>query len=189
MCAHLLEKILNGYSIFIPSLCCSALCYLLFKAKKLILIPTSQLTQMDPKFEYNGETLRVIQHLHSEDTELKIKAKTYFQLVQDQITLLINPPSIFQYKNLDYNEYCHRESIISHWMNKDEHAAPITRKELNELEINYIENNDFELHKQSIEFIRLCNNFMNQHTLRGIFVSSIELSLENEKGHFICPLK
>jgi hypothetical protein len=184
----ILDKVKN-YKTYVPLTCGSALCYTLIKSSKLYLGKNAKITQIDPTFEYRGESLRAINHLRSMDPLLRRNARDTFNNAKENVAKLSEPPSIFKFEVMNPKEFQHQDDIATYFMNKDEHETPLTKKELGELEVNFQELSE-EIDNLSEEFIQVCQDFTIKKEVRVIFVSSIPLKMEKEKdGRFICPLK
>src|SRR3989344_5110798 len=112
--------------------CSSALCMLFLKADRLHLTPSTRITQFDPIFDYDGNRIRAIQYLKSQDEVLKEKSRQSFQNVRDLITSMISePPSLFDFEKEDFENFGDGEKLVSIFMNKDEHNREVTYEELN----------------------------------------------------------
>jgi len=187
---YLIKESVNNYKVYIPRVCGSALCYTIFKANELLIGEKSEITQIDPKFEYEGEELRAIKHIRSTNDNLKKIAREVFDVAQDYVKKMCYPPSVFKFKIMDPNEFQHMNFIATYFMNKDNHETAITFKELEEMEVNIRKITDFDTEKIADELVFSCQDFTIQNDVRVIFVSSIPFYLkEDDEACFICPLK
>lgn len=195
---NILEKYTTNYKTYVPRTCSSALCYTLFRSIELITGMRTQITQMDPKFPYHGEELRAINHLDSENEELKDMARQAFQTSRDQIMSLLRPPSLMRYTALQYNEHDQTNTIVNLFMRGPVHESIITHKHLEEAEANVKKNDSVELQEAADNLIAACIEIMEEYDTRVIFVSSKLFKMPNEKGTdtpkaeeatYICPLK
>jgi hypothetical protein len=191
MMPHLLHKKVSNYKVYIPIICCSGLCYTIFKAQEVIVTKDTVITQIDPIFVHNGETLRAIKHLHSPDSEIKDMARDVFDVAQTNVKELTTPPSIFKFKTMEPGEFAHHESLVGYFMNKKDHEAKISMKELKEIEVNIIDDENPERKEFAEELIEACQNIMKPHGTRVIFVSSVPFKIDGEdnEGIYMCPLK
>lgn len=186
---YLIKKFVGKYSVYIPRICGSALCYVIFKADELLVGDNTEITQIDPKFEYGGEELRAIKHIHSINDDLKRVAREVFDTAQKYVKQLCQPPSVFKFETMEPNEFQHIDSIAAYFMNKRDHETSITFKELQELETNFRKVDDFDTEKIANNLILVCQDFTIQNDVRVIFVSSEPFLLEGDsEGSFICPL-
>ncbi len=190
---HIIIDAIKTYTIYVPSVCGSALCYTILKSKELWLNKNSKILQIDPKFEYEGEMRRAIKVMKDNqitDIELKDKAKKIFLVAEEQIKNLCVPPSVFKYESFNYGDFGLLDSLAAKFMNKEDHETPVTIKELKELEANIKEIKDEETNDLSLNLIAKCQDYTIDQNVRVIFISSIPLNLGNAgTGHFICPLK
>ena len=186
---HIIKFHVRNYKVYIPKTCGSALCYTILQAEELLIGKNTKITQIDPTFEHNGEYVRAIKYIRSSDEELRVKAREIFDLAQEKIIELCKPPSIFEFKTLDPDEFQTKELITANFMNKEEHEKAITQKELEELEINYKKIDDEDVLNLAHEFIEACQDFTIDNEVRVIFVSSKQIVLaDGGIGRFLCPL-
>ena len=186
----IIKKHVDNYKVYIPGICGSALCYTIFQANELLVEKKTRITQIDPTFNHNGETLRAIRHLRSPDDTKKDFARKSFDLFQKQIKELSAPPSIFDFKKSELTDFELMDLIVQHFMNKEFHESPITVKEMKGMSMKIKEIGESDIEKLSKDFVETCQDFTIKEDVRVIFVSSIPFELEKEgKGSFICPLK
>lgn len=190
---YIIKDSVKKYSVYIPRICGSALCYTLLKANKLYVGENTTITQIDPLFEYNGETRRAIK-VHKDktikDALLKEKARQILNLSTEEIRKLIDKPSLIRDEKIDYFEFKQFDELASLFMNKGTHFDKINISELINLGANIEEYNGLKIDTLANRFIELCQDFAIQKDVRVIFVSSKPIAVEDEQeGFFICPLQ
>ncbi len=189
---NLIKQSVKNYSVYVPRVCCSSLCYTFFKAQELLVGENTSITQIDPKFPYKGEMRRAIKVMKDhkiKDGFLKERAREIFHLVEEQTKRLIEGPSLFREKGMEYYEFMHLDDLVTLFMNKGDHYAEISVKELERLgaKIKNLRGSNADNFANCL--ILKCQDFAIQNNVRAIFVSSVPIDLPGEKeGTFICPL-
>ncbi len=158
LCSQLLRNNLKKYSVFIPTVACSSICYLILQSDKLYIGEKSILTQIDPIFSYDGEELRAIRRLNDLNPSVRTIAQNYYNPVFENIKRIIqSKPHVF-------NEEVSRRSqkktdylikLIDIWMGKELHESGLKIKDLERLKVNYSILND-EVIEKAKTLIKLC---------------------------------
>ena len=137
----LLRGHLNYYCCFIPSVAGSSLCYFILKANKLLIGKNTILTQIDPLFEYQGESLRAIKNLSNPNKEIKDKAHEIFNYVRDKLRdLLSEKPSLLSKDCFSGDGSIRIDElgkIIDLFMGKEYHESGLQIKDLERLKLNF----------------------------------------------------
>ncbi len=187
---HVLSEDLSTYNAYVPLQCSSALCCLFLKANKLIRAKDCLITQVDPIIQVDGRWFRAIKNMHSENTILQEQARSVLHYARFHVTQLIGTkPSLFKFKDVDYDDFGHTEEIVTQFMNQEQHTSSITIKEMINLDLNVEENDDKELLTNSKQLIELCQEYLKEENKRMMLVSSTSIILNNEEGHLIIPDK
>ena len=154
----------------------------------MIFFSDAKITQIDPVYQHNGIWFRAIKQLKSEDQFLKENANKVFHFASFQITqLLTKKPSLFKFKDVDYDDFGHTNEIVSIFMNKEEHSSIILSSELQGLDLNVRESKDRTLFELMRDLISKCQNFLNVENKRLILLSSADIENGGEIYHFIVP--
>jgi len=140
LCSEIIRKNLDKYSIIIPTVACSSICYFVLQSDYLLLGKKSILTQIDPIFNYDGEDLRAIKHLNDLDPRINELSHAYYNPVFENLKRVIQTrPNVFNKsvskrvaKKTDY-----LIKIVDYWMGEDFHESGLNIKNLNELKVNY----------------------------------------------------
>jgi len=182
----------NSYQVYVPSVCSSALCYTLLKSSKLWVGENTIITQIDPTFEYFGQTLRAIKVMKDKsvkDPRLMELARTIFHFAENEVRKLIDKPSLFRDKNMEYFEFMHLDDLVTLFMNKEGHYDPIGINELKKLDANIESLKNTLADNIANRLIQKCQDFLINNGARAIFVSSVPMKIsDTDKGSFNCPL-
>ncbi|MCX6741586.1 MAG: hypothetical protein NTX24_00195 [Candidatus Pacearchaeota archaeon] len=188
LCSELLRKNLKRYDTFVPTVVGSALCYFILQSDKLLIGEKSRITQMDPMFDYDGEDLRAIKHLASDDPRKSTIAKAIYNPVFENVKkLIIEPPNVFEEKiqKTSKNKTNYLVKVVDLWMGKELHESGLTKTDLEKLGVkfkildpNIIEKakiliNDClrELEKENQRFVIQTNEIENDCYFGGYFYS------------------
>jgi hypothetical protein len=158
LCSQLLRNSLKKYSVFIPTVACSSICYLVLQSDKLYIGERSILTQIDPIFNYDGEELRAIKRLNDPNPSVRTIAQNYYNPIFENIkTIIQNKPHVFNEevskrskKNTDY-----LIKLIDIWLGKELHESGLKIKDLERLKVNYDILNH-EVIEKAKTLIKLC---------------------------------
>jgi len=158
LCSQLLRDSLKKYSVFIPTVACSSICYLVLQSDKLYLGKNSILTQIDPIFNYDGEELRAIRRLNDSNPSVRTIAQNYYNPIFENLkTIIKNKPHVFNEevskRSQKKTDYLIR--LVDTWMGKELHESGLRIKDLNELKVNYEILNE-EIIEKAKMLIKLC---------------------------------
>jgi len=171
---EMLKLYLSYYESFVPFSCCSSLCYTFLSSRKLVVLDSANITQIDPIVEIDEEKIRLIRAIRSKDPDLSAKAKQMFNEVIDLIPeILYEKKSLYKYKKNTYltkNE--EMEKIIDLFMNKEEHASKITYEELCDLNLNVIQSSNRDLLTACKNVVDLCKKILQAHDKRLLILAS-----------------
>ena len=132
--SHILRKNFSYYSCFIPTVAGSALCYIILHGNKLLFGEQSLLTQIDPIFEYEGESYRAIKHLDDENSDIRNKAHDIFNYVYSHLVkILHHKDSLLKSKDVKLGDI---SPIIYLFMGKEFHESGVRLSEVQKLNIN-----------------------------------------------------
>lgn len=92
LCSEMIRRGLKKYSIFIPTVACSSVCYFVLQADQLLIGNKSILTQIDPMFSYDGDNLRAIKHLNDSDPRIYHFSHAIYNPVFENIRRIIQTP-------------------------------------------------------------------------------------------------
>lgn len=180
LCSELLRKNIKRYSIFVPTVAASALCYFILQSDKLLIGDKSCVTQLDAVFDSDNEEIRAIKALNHPDPRIKSLAKETHSFLLERIKkILKNTPHVFNkgvakksQKKLDY--LC---KVADAWMGKEKHESPIKRKDLIKMEVNFQKINE-KVIKKATELIEECRKELKIENKRfTIQTSKIESGL------------
>lgn len=188
LCSEMIRKKLKKYSIFIPTVACSSICYFVLQADQLLIGKKSILTQIDPMFDYEGDSLRAIKNLNHSDPRISYLSKKFFNPVFENIKRVIqNPPHVFESevskRSLKKTDYLIK--LIDSWMGKDYHESEISFRELKRLKVHFkvldesiiekakvlIKECMRELDGEDQRFVIQTNNIYDRKYFGGIFYS------------------
>src|SRR3989344_263871 len=156
--SQILRENLNYYSCFVPSVIGSSLIYLALQANKLILGEKSILTQIDPIFEYKGETLRAIKNLSNIDAEIRSKSQKIINYNMEILKKILKKGKLIDKKCFSKQNEINQselERIIHLFMGKEFHESGLKINDLKNLKIN-IRIEDKEIVKLANELIKKC---------------------------------
>ncbi len=185
LCSQILRNNLENYSVFIPTVAGSSLCYFILNSNLLLVGNKSILTQIDPVFYNNGEEYRCINCLNHLDPKIKRFAtenfNSVFEILRDIIT---SDKNVFDIevvkrsrKKLDYLNL-----VINHWMKKDgSHFDKIDLKELIKLKVKFKKITPLIV-EGAINLINLCREELYEENQR--FVIQTNLKDEDYLGGF-----
>jgi len=190
---HIIKNAVKNYGVYVPSTCCSALCYTLLKSTKLLVGRNTQITQIDPTIQLgNGEVhraIKIIKDSKFKNTPLGECARDVFHLAEEHVKILIDKPSLFREDGRDYFEHLHLDDLINLFMNKEDHFSFIDIKELNNLGAKIEDLSESKADILANRLIQVCQDFAILKDVRVVFVSSIPIKIIGEKdGVLICPL-
>ncbi len=158
--SQILRDNLNYYACFVPSVIGSSLVYFALQSNKLILGEKSILTQIDPIFEYKGETLRAIKNLSNLDVEIRTRSQKIINYNMEILKRILKRGKLldkgcFSKENEINNDELER--IVHLFMGKKFHESGLKVNDLSRLKINKrIENED--IIKITNELIRKCRD-------------------------------
>lgn len=140
LCSQIIRNNLEKYSILIPTVACSSICYFVLQSDCLFLGRKSILTQIDPIFNYDGEDLRAIKHLSDQDPRIRELSHAYYNPVFENLKRIIQDrPNVFD-KNVSKRVARKTDyfiKLVDYWMGEDLHESGLNLKNLNELKVNY----------------------------------------------------
>ncbi|MBI2129422.1 hypothetical protein HYU07_04235 [Candidatus Woesearchaeota archaeon] len=135
---QLLQEHFDYYETFVPFSCCSSMCYPFLYSRKLSLLSTFNITQIDPIAKIETESIRIIRALGIKDPLISSQARQHLNDIRDLIPkVLANKKSLYNHKQgtlLTANEEI--DNLVDLFMNKDEHASKISYEELKQLNLN-----------------------------------------------------
>jgi hypothetical protein len=140
MCSELLRRYLRRYETFVPTVSASALCYFILQSDLLLIGNKSRVTQMDPMFYYEGEDLRALKHISSEDPAKRVLAKAMWNPVFENVKrLIVTSPNVFRQdiRKMSKTKTNYHIKLVDKWMGKELHESGLTLNDLNQLGVNY----------------------------------------------------
>ena len=181
---HIIKQSVKTYKVYIPSVCASALGFMLFLSDGLVISRKSKITQLDPLvIQEDGQVLRAVDYMNNlVKDEIRNKSKEAFNATRDQLVKFCEESKLFSFKTWERGDYYFREYLEVIFMKKEDHDRAVTKKELDELEVKYelIDSQDIE--KVSFDLIRLCRKHLEENDARVIFVSSKSFKIGTEEG-------
>jgi len=188
---YIIRNSVKNYAVYIPRICCSALCYTLLKANRLLVGENTIITQIDPTFQYKGEVRRAVKVMKSKkinDRFLIERAREIFSLAEGEVRKLIASPSLFRERKLKYYEHMQMDDLASLFMNKGDHYDEVSIKELEKLGAKVEDLRNWREDTVANELIFKCQDFTIENDVRVVFVSSRPIEIKGEEGTLICPL-
>lgn len=174
ICSELLRENLRRYDTFVPTVAGSALCYFILQSNRLFIGNKSKITQMDPMFEYDGEDLRAIKQLSSEDIRKKTLAHNLYNPVFDNLKRIIStPPNVFtpEIQKANKTKTNSQIKLVDAWMGKELHESGLTISDLKRLGINYKVLPD-EVIEKTKSLIKECLNELESENQRFVIQTS-----------------
>lgn len=167
--SYILRNNFPYFSCFIPTVAGSALCYIIIHGNKLLVGKDSLLTQIDPIFEYEGESYRAIKRLDDPNEEIHNKAHDIFNYVIGHLErLLSHKHSILKSREVKLGDM---SPIIYLFMGKDYHESGVRLSEVQKLNINIqiVEEDKINVGK---ELVNECHSELIKENSRFVFQTS-----------------
>ncbi len=140
LCSEMIRRKIKKYSIFIPTVASSSICYFILQSDQLLIGKKTILTQIDPVFDHDGKDLRAIKHLNDSDPKIKELSHKFFNPVFENIKRVIqNQPHVFakEVSKISLKKTNYLGNLIDFWMGKDSHGSELNSKDLKKLKVNF----------------------------------------------------
>jgi len=148
--SYLIRKKFDYYSCLVPSVAGSSLCYIILHSNKLLMGKNSLLTQIDPKFDVEGESYRAIKQLDNPNPNIRNKSHDIFHYVFGELNnLLSHKYSLLKSRKVEIGDI---SPIIYLFMGKEYHEDGVRLEEIKKLNvnINLVEEDVIEVSKKLV---------------------------------------